>query len=125
MAGDTAIPKDVGRFLDKYVDSVTRLEILLVLHQSSRTWRVDEIAREFRTNADHVRNELNALTRARLAKKVGDGFAAGDDREIRALVASVASVYTTHRVAVTTHIFSKPSPSVRGFSDAFRFRKEE
>ena len=120
-----SLPGDVTRFLDRYVDSITRLEILLLLFRAGRPWRVGEIARELRTTEDHVATEVDALSRARLVAKTGDDFVITNDPGTRAVLTNVASVYATHRVAVTTLVFSKPSESIRGFSDAFRFRKED
>jgi predicted transcriptional regulator len=125
MTNQPSLPRDVARFLDSYVDSITRLEILLLLFREARRWRVDEIAQELRTTEDHVSTELGALTRAKLVTRNDDAFVITDDRATRAVLDSVSSVYATYRVAVTTHVFSKPSESIRGFSDAFRFRKED
>ena len=66
------------------------------------------------------------LARSGLLAREGEAFRlrprrAGDAE----LVARLAELYPTYRVAIVSIIFSRPSGPIRDFSDAFRLRDED
>jgi len=121
------ITEEVRSFLLQHVDSVEKLEVLLLVRsQPDRDWTADQIAAELRTDPRSARLRLDDLR--------GSGLVAAGEAGARYLprtpalaraVEATASAYRTHRVAVVTLIFSRPTERIRSFADAFRLRKEE
>ncbi len=125
-----ALPDDVVRFLNRHIDSVEQLEVLLLLHRAAESaWTAEMVAAALYTQP--------ASAARRLAALYGDGLieqVAGQDRAYRyvpyssdagEMISTLADTYRERRVAVVTAIASKPMENVRAFSDAFRLRRKE
>ena len=129
MAGDLSI--EVQQFIERYVDSLAKLEILLLLRADpSRQWNACDVAKALYYSAHEVcEDQLASLARAALlactspAEKryqYGPGSA-----ELDRLVGDLAGAYQERRVAVITQIYSMPVNKIEVFADAFRLRKEK
>lgn len=119
------IPPDVRRFLDRHIDSAVQVELLLLLRGRAGRCSIDEIARELRIDPHHARDQVAGLrTSGVVAEQDGKFTYAPADAAIAAAVDHLAAAYETHRVAITSAIYSKPSGPIRSFSDAFRIRKD-
>lgn len=128
--GEVQISEDeVYRFILNQIDSVPQMEALLLLWESRpKQWSENEIAARLYVGVDVVRNIMQALLRRRLVAANTEGekrycyeTRSGDgDR----LVEAVAATYRRDLVRVSTFIHSKASAAVRGFADAFKFKKE-
>jgi hypothetical protein len=126
-----AIPEDVRLLIQRYIDSIEQLEILLLLHASSREqWTPDSVSRALYSTPSSTGRRLKTLH--------GQGFLGLDDSsspptysyqpastELDATVARLAETYRERRVAVVSLVASKPMDNVRAFSDAFRIRKKD
>jgi DNA-binding transcriptional ArsR family regulator len=119
------LPPEIRRFIDRYIDSVARLEVLLVVFRSGSHLVATDVARALKIHVEHASAELEALTRAGLVRAEPDGVVLADEPRQRARIEELASLYGTYRVSITTQIFSKPGESIRSFSDAFRLRRED
>lgn len=119
------LPDDVRRLLQRHVQTVAELEILLLLHAASRWWRPDEAARELRFAEESVRHLLAGLVAKGFleASEGGYRFAPVDAARIDG-TARLAAVYLERRVAVTTAIHTQPPAAIRAFADAFRIKRE-
>ena len=121
---DAAIPQRVQRFLMTHIDSIEKLEVLLLLrNRTERQWTASAVALELRIT--------EASAAARLADLSSSGILVCDDgapeqyryspassEDVRS-IAELAATYSERRVSVITFIFSKPQERVRGFADAF------
>ncbi|HVM16978.1 MAG TPA: hypothetical protein VM290_05315 [Gaiellaceae bacterium] len=121
------IPQSVERLVAEHIHSVEQLEVLLLLRRTAgRSWTAGEVSDELVTQRDSVAERLEDLAaRGFLSREDGGepryAYAPGDaarDRDVDAL----ADCYARRRVSVITLIFSKPSDTIRSFSDAFRLR---
>jgi hypothetical protein len=125
---ELGIPPDIRRLIDEYIDSVEKLEILLLLHRTRpRQWRPAAISAELRTSEHSAALRLAELAAVGLAQATGEPvttYAFAGEADAQAAVAKLAAVYDERRVSVITAIFSKPHSSVRTFADAFRWKKE-
>lgn len=123
-----AITEEVRSFLLQYVDSVEQLEVLLLVRsQPGRVWSADEVAAELRTDPRSVHLRIDDLRDGGLvAGEAGGGirYAPRTPAMARAVEATDRA-YQTHRVAIITLIFSRPTERIRSFADAFRLRKGE
>jgi len=117
------IPDTIERLIAEHIHSVEQLEVLLLLRRSARAWTAEEVAAELLTHRDSVAERLEDLTGRGFASRDGEryAYAAGDAARDRA-VDELAGYYARRRVTVIGLIFSKPSDTIRTFSDAFRLR---
>ena len=121
------IPTDVADFLAQHIDSVVRLEVLLLLAARAQTpLSAEEIARELRIDQDWTQSALSALAAAGILEGIEPGFRyAPRSPELDRTIRSLAKVYADRRVRVITLIFSRPTDPIRQFSEAFRFKKDQ
>lgn len=122
------IPDNVRSFVLQHIDSVAGLEVLLLVHDHrGRAWTPDEAAAELRIEPMAAESRLADLRdHGLVAGDAAAGFTFSPRTAAQgAAVADLARCYQTHRVAVITLIFSKPSDRIRSFADAFRLRRGE
>ncbi|MBN1205414.1 MAG: hypothetical protein JXB05_10865 [Myxococcaceae bacterium] len=125
---DAALPQRVQRFLMTHIDSIEKLEVLLLLwSQAEREWTPSSVALELRITEASAAARLADLTSAALL--VSDNgtpeayrYSPAHSDDVRA-VSELAATYAERRVSVITFIFSKPQERVRGFADAFLFKR--
>lgn len=123
-----ALPSRVQRFLMAHIDSIEKLEVLLLLrNRTERQWTASEVALELRIT--------EASSAARLADLASSGLLVSDRESPVAYrysparsddvrdISEMAAAYSERRVTVITFIFSKPQERARGFADAFLLRK--
>ena len=118
----------VRRFLRDHIATVAQLEILLLLQTNpQQKWPPAKIADELRADHAGTEQQLKLLDQHALVKRddAGSYYYAPASPELHAAVIAVAQAYLVRRVAVIEMIYSKPSDSLRAFSDAFRLRKDE
>ncbi|MFP2903920.1 hypothetical protein ACLESD_02365 [Pyxidicoccus sp. 3LFB2] len=125
---DAALTERVQGFLMAHIDSIEKLEVLLLLRaRTEREWTAAEVALELRINEDSATARLNDLTASGLL--IGDAgrperfrYSPVSSEDVRA-IAELATVYAARRVSVITFIFSKPQTRVQGFADAFLLKR--
>jgi hypothetical protein len=126
--GPDEIPVAVRELLQRDIDSVEQLEVLLLLHdRPERDWTADEVSAELRTNGLSTAARLDDLTARGLIEEVArpGAFRYGPRTAAqRRAVDGLAREYATRRVTVITLIFAKPIDRVRSFADAFRLRRD-
>jgi DNA-binding Lrp family transcriptional regulator len=121
------LPGDVARFLERHVDSIEHLEVLLLLFASGeRSWTAEEIATHLRVQPESVRRRLGRLEADGLvvADAPPSAFRAAPNPALVACVRHVAQVYKERRVSVITFIFSRPTRDVYVLADAFKIKKD-
>lgn len=117
------------RFLATYIDSVARLELLLMLRsRPDRSFSAAEVSRELRMTTAVMETHLAGLEVMGLA--ISDPAASGHYRyslrqeSLEPVIAELAQAYLDRRVSLITQIYSPATDPVRSFADAFRWRKE-
>jgi DNA-binding transcriptional MocR family regulator len=122
------VPEDVAELIESHIDSVEKLEILLLLRgERDREWTSDQVSRELRRNPSTVSRALGQLAeRGLLGGSTAAGFRfAPTDGPMEQQVTRLAETYATRRVSVIQLIVANPMDSVTTFADAFRFRKKD
>lgn len=127
---DAGLPSRVQRFITAHIDSIEKLEVLLLLRgRTEQSWTAEAVSRELRISE-------GSATR-RLADLAARGMLVSDDARPPAYrydpdrsddaadVAELAQCYAERRVSVISFIFSRPLETVRGFAEAFRFRRDK
>lgn len=127
MAG--ALPDDLQQFIARYIDSVEKLEVVLLLAGSpDRFWTLEEVFQKIQSSQPSLTQRLREL--------INEGFAQRDDTgqkyrfqprtaEIASCTVALATAYRERRIKVIEAIFSRTDDQIRRFSDAFRLRKED
>jgi predicted transcriptional regulator len=121
------IPEDVAELIAGHIDSVEKLEILLLLRgESDREWTSQEVSRELRRNPASTARGLQQLAKSGLVAGSGASAYRFDpaDRALVGRVQRLAETYATRRPSVIQLIASNPMDSVTTFADAFRFRRK-
>ena len=119
-------PDAVLSFVDRHIESVEQLEILLLLAAQDRMWSAAEIFQNIQSSQASVEQRLASLVAAGLIAKNEKGcfrFAPKDD-DTRKLVKDLADAYKTRRVRIIEAIYTRKTDAVRTFADAFKFRKD-
>lgn len=120
---------EVDRFILDHIDSVPHLEgLLLMWHQRSDHWTVDDVAKRLWISTEFARSILQDLVREHLVVLVAgeqEQYKCGADPSDDRLIQAVAYAYRDEMVRISTMIHAKPSSAVRAFARAFRFTKEQ
>lgn len=125
---DSALSQRVQRFLMTHIDSIEKLEVLLLLRaRTEREWTASEVALELRITEASAAARLADLTSGALLVSTKGSpplyrFSPAHSEDTRS-VSELAAAYSERRVSVITFIFSKPQEKVRGFADAFLFKR--
>jgi hypothetical protein len=127
----SALPKDAKYLIDRYIFSVSQLEVLILLYRSAeRVWTAPEAARELYSNEEAVTDLLRSLERGGFIAESNHASAPGfryDPREpvSPAAVDELVRAYSEKRMRVIDLIYNKPPESLRSFADAFKFKGED
>lgn len=129
MLTSPGFPDDVRRFIERNIDSLEELEVLLLLYRRpDKGWTAEAVAGALYTHAQSAGNKLLSLQRRGLAEmrdeqgiSVFQGRSPGPNAP---LVERLARLYAERRLTVTNIIYAKPLPNVQAFADAFDLRRE-
>lgn len=126
-ASSHGLPPDVVEFLHRHIESVEKLEVLLLIFATRpKAWTAEQLAREIGSSPASITGRLADLAAAGFAAASAEGASAwSGDTAAEAAVAAVAESYRTRRVSVITCIMSRPNRMLRTFADAFRLRREK
>jgi predicted transcriptional regulator len=126
---DNHISEEVLSFLSAYIDSVFRLDILLLLMSQPERWlSTEDVARELRLFPEPVARELQVLTEHGLIEGATEPQPTFRYRpsstELDRIARLLERTYAERRTTVITLIYSRPNDKLRGFADAFKLRGE-
>ncbi len=127
---DAAIPLRVQRFIATHIDSIEKLEVLLLLRaRAEKEWTPRDVSQELRITESSALARLEDLAARRLLVEAGGGalayrFSPASTEDAQD-VSELQGVYSSRRVSVISFIFSKPLDRVRGFADAFRLKRDK
>lgn len=125
MAGGDPFSTDVRRFVDRHINSVEQLELLLLLRRrAGQTFTPDAASRELRTAPASAAARLDELARAKLLRRDGDAYVYAQSNELDRVLQAVESAYGSYRTRFISMIFEKPAGPLRDFADSFRLRRD-
>lgn len=114
----------VLRFIDRHIETVEHLEILLLLSEQNQDWKVSEIFQKIQSSEASVLQRLQQLTAAGLLVNSGPAYRFEPREEsLREVVKELAELYHERRVRVIEAIYARKSDAVQTFAEAFKFRK--
>lgn len=127
---ETGIPEDIERFILLQIESVAKLEALLLMHgQPEQPWDQGLLAQRLYISP--------AQAAPLLADLVAGGFCVPADNEtarycyrprqaeLAALVDRLAEVYSRRLIAITNLIHTRSTRSTQQFADAFKLRRDK
>ena len=121
------LPDAVQRFLERHIDSLEQLEILLLLRREpGLELNPAQVTAELRLGAGSELR-LDALCAGGLLASTGDPprYRYQASPQLDAEVEAVARCYAQYRVAMISFIFSpRRDGAIRGFADAFDLRRK-
>jgi predicted transcriptional regulator len=119
-------PDAVLSFVDRHIESLEHLEILLLLAAEDRSWTAAEIFQKIQSSQASVDQRLQTLVAAGLLAKdaTGQFRFAPKDEEARKVVKDLAEAYKSRRVRIIEAIYTRKTDAVQTFADAFKFRKD-
>jgi hypothetical protein len=124
------IPPTVQRFLERRIESVEQLEVLLLLQQyADRSWNAAAVADALRLTVGTAGRSLEALGRRDLLDvRIGDDvwfrFSPATP-ELAATVRQLADAYREGRTPILAFVAARRRRGLHDFSDAFRIREED
>jgi hypothetical protein len=118
------ISESLKRFLREQIQTVFRLEVLLLLHRNrSRSFTAADVAQELSFDSDLAQQQLTALVTLAVIKTNSDQSHyryAPVNAELRSMVDQLAARYSRQRVPILSVIFAQHPDRTRLFSEAFR-----
>ncbi len=125
--GGAGLPDEVARFLVQYVPTVAHLEaVLLMRRNADRTWSAPQLAESLFVDKRRAAAILGHLGEHGFVVDEGSGTVRYAPSTVLAReVDIVAESYRERLVAVSQFIHARQDAvNIRGFADAFRFRKD-
>jgi hypothetical protein len=118
------ISESLKRFLREQIQTVFRLEVLLLLHRNrSRSFTAADIAHELGFDSDLAEQQLIALATLQVIKTNSAQSCyryAPVNAELRSMVDQLAAGYSRQRVPILSMILAEHPDRTRLFSEAFR-----
>lgn len=127
---DTGLPDDIRSFILQHIDSVAKLEALLLMHSHpSKNWSATNLAQRLYIPVNQTAMILAALLSAGLCAPAqshpGHYVFSPATRTLADLVDQLAAHYAKHLLSITHLIHTRKTNSPQSFSDAFKFKKQE
>ena len=112
-------------FIKEKIQTVLRLEVLLLLHQQqSRSFSAAEVASELGFETEPAQRQLTALEAIGLVVRSGTDESKYKyrpvDATLRSTVEKLAVAYSTQRVPILSIILAEQPDRTRLFAEAFR-----
>jgi hypothetical protein len=123
------LPTGVRRFIQRRIESVEQLEVLLFLYrEASRSWDAPSVASTLYLPEHQVATVLETLARGglldvRLASVMLYRFQPAT-RSLMLDVKAVADAYRDRRSELLALVAPRPRQALKDFSDAFRFTED-
>ena len=123
------VPADVRRFLNRTIDSVEQLEVLLLLQRGSeRYWDAVLIAENLGLRQGDAASALESLARqnlldVKLGQTIKYQYAPASAAQ-RDAIRQLGELFRDHRQQLLNEVAARRE-ALRHFSDAFRIRRSE
>lgn len=120
------LPIDVKTLLTDHIDSVGQLEALLVFFNNPTTlWTASSLSFELRSHETMMAQQLITLRKSGFIDELRDGeFALTKDEKVLKKISLLRDAYKEMSVSVIAFIYEKPNDKLKGFADAFKFKKD-
>jgi hypothetical protein len=123
----TSLPAEVASLIADHIDSVLRLELLLLFYgDPARVWTAAQAAGALGIAAEWADRQATDLERRGLLERTEEGWRFGNAAAgPKAAVEALAHEYVRRRVAVVSAIYARRQGPLQSFADAFRLRPKD
>lgn len=126
----TEIPDDIRRFLLQHIDSVAKLEGLLLMYRNQQQdWDAAFLASRLYINSQQattILSELSKIGLCRATEPRGNIYRYSPANEgLADVVTRLESIYAKQLIPVTNLIHTRAPSSLQHFADAFKMFKKE
>lgn len=123
---ENALPKDIQNFLSECIETVSQLELLFIFFENQNTvWNAESISRELRTHVAMASKQMEILSHKKILKKNDQEFSySPQSPKLHESIVKLYELYHERPVSIVTFIFTKPEDKLKGFADAFKFKKD-
>lgn len=123
---ENAIPKDIRNFLTDCIETVSQLELLFfILENKSKSWTADSISKELRTHPSMALKQMEILFAKGILSKENESYSyKPQTKKLEEDIKQLFDLYHERPVAIVTYIYTKPEDKLKGFADAFKFKKD-
>ncbi|MNL02897.1 hypothetical protein D3C87_1234180 [compost metagenome] len=121
------IPEGLRDFMKKYINSVSLLEVLLMLKRDpTRSWTAQDISNEMRTNPSYASAQLGELIALKLVvpSTREDAYSFDAQSPHSAVIDELEELYSNRRPTIINFIYAPPIDSIRDFANAFKIKKD-
>ena len=117
------IPDNVQRFIAQYIESVSALDVLLLLRAvPGKSWSADEVGRALVTGESAARTQLEHLRDRGIVTDRDGAFSYPPEQPHARTVDDLAECYARRRHTVIGLIYGPSTRSATSLADAFRLR---
>lgn len=121
----SSLPLEIKSFLIEYIDSISHLEVLLMLFSTpDKKWDAQSVSREFRSNVTAATIQLENLQQKGLIKVDESRSYFYVPEEHHELIKALYVLYHDKPVAVIACIYDKPQDKLKSFANAFKIKKD-
>jgi hypothetical protein len=128
--GIDEIPERQKRFLSRYIDTVGKLEILLLLFETKpKDWTPLAVSEKLHCGLQSAKTQLKALAQSQLLT-----FSENNEPQyhfqtfspdLHSDVQAIAKLYHERRTSVIEFIYASPVEKIKTFANAFKIRKDD
>lgn len=120
---------EIRTFISRTIDSVTTLELLLLLYRKQdREWTVDQATAELRSSPSAIEARLEQLQKRGLLVKGNPGFSyryAPSSTVLNKSVELLSQIYSQYQIRIIDQIYSPQKKAAQEFADAFKLKRED
>ena len=122
----SGIPQEIRDFLTECIESVSQLELLFLIYENKNiVWTPESISKEMRTHASMAHKQMDILVDKGILRKTDNTYSYSPLKEAtNDRVKQLYDLYHVRPVSIVTYIFTKPEDKLKGFADAFKFKKD-
>jgi predicted transcriptional regulator len=114
-------------FIDRFIESIEQLEILLFLFESDQDCSAYDIFQHIQSSHASVEMRLSQLQSAGfIARDSENRYRFNRNDQVRQkTIADLAACYRAMRVRIIEAIYTRKTDAVRTFADAFNLKRKE
>lgn len=125
---NSSLPLEIKTLLTDCIESVSQLEALFAFYKNPlNKWTVASLSKELRSNETQTANFIVHLEKCGFIRKEEGAeiyIYAPRDPVLEKNVELLHETFQQKSVAVISYLYEKPKDKLKGFADAFKFKKD-
>lgn len=123
---NNSLPLDIREFLLNSIETVSQLEILFLTALNPEVrWSHEQMSKELRSHPTAALRQMEHLKNSGILKSEnGKYFYSPTDALMHEKIMRLRDLYREKPVSIVTFIYDRPNDKLKGFADAFKFKKD-